>query len=129
MTNQIEWEWNHLPKAENDYLETMDQEIIREVQAFHQTFPEYSITPLVALQTMEQYLGVANICIKDESYRFGLNAFKVLGGSYAIAKYLRNQSNIDTTDYTFFTATDGNLGRGVAWAAVLITQKAVVWML
>ena len=29
-----------------------------------------------------------NIWIKDESYRFGLNAFKVLGGSYAARKYL-----------------------------------------
>ena len=30
--------------------------------------------------------------------------------------------------YTFFTATDGNHGRGVAWAANRLGQKAVVHM-
>ena len=80
MAKQIEWEWNHLPKAENDYLETMDQEIIREVQAFHQTFPEYSITPLVALQTMEQYLGVAN---RSEERRVGKECLRLCSSRWS----------------------------------------------
>ena len=83
--------------------------------------------------------------MKDESYRFGLNAFKVLGGSFAIAKYIAQQTGKDVSDLpysvltsealreefgqaTFFTATDGNHGRGVAWAANRLGQKAVVFM-
>ena len=85
------------------------------------------------------------LCVKDESYRFGLNAFKVLGGSFAMANYIADETGKDvadcTFDYltsdqlakdfgqaTFFTATDGNHGRGVAWAANKLGQKAVVHM-
>ena len=99
---------------------------------FHKSFPEYKETPLVSLDNLAKQLGVNNIYIKDESYRFGLNAFKVLGGSYAIGKYIANKLNKDISelpyekmvskevkdilgDITFVTATDGNHGRGVAW--------------
>ena len=83
--------------------------------------------------------------VKDESFLFGLNAFKVLGGSFAMASYIAKEMGRDvsemTYDYltseafrkefgqaTFFTATDGNHGRGVAWAANKLGQKAVVHM-
>ena len=83
--------------------------------------------------------------MKDESYRFGLNAFKVLGGSFAMANYIAGKIGRPVSDMTydyltsdelardfgqatFFTATDGNHGRGVAWAANKLGQKAVVHM-
>ena len=37
---------------------------------------------------MAKYLGLGKLFVKDESYRFGLNAFKVLGGSFAMANYI-----------------------------------------
>ena len=94
---------------------------------------------------MAKHLGLGSLFVKDESYRFGLNAFKVLGGSFAMARYIAQQMGRDvgemTYDYltseafrqefgqaTFFTATDGNHGRGVAWAANKLGQKAVVHM-
>ena len=94
---------------------------------------------------MAKYLGLGGLFVKDESYRFGLNAFKVLGGSFAMARYIAHQMGRHvsemTYDYltseelqrefgqaTFFTATDGNHGRGVAWAANKLRQKAVVHM-
>lgn len=40
---------------------------------------------------MAQYLGLAGVYVKDESYRFGLNAFKVLGGSFAMARYIAGE--------------------------------------
>ena len=52
---------------------------------FHSTFPVYQKTPLVSLKNLAEKTGVKNIFLKDESYRFGLNAFKVLGAGYAIA--------------------------------------------
>ena len=115
------------------------------VRHFHQSFPEYSVTPLVELKSLAEELGVSNIFVKDESYRFGLNAFKVLGGSYAIAKEIGIRMGISEEELTlarllqpdvqarlgqlrFVTATDGNHGRGIAWAANKLRQKCVVRM-
>ena len=55
---------------------------------FHASFPIYQPTPLTALPNLAQALGVGDIRVKDESFRFGLNAFKVLGGSYAMGRYI-----------------------------------------
>ena len=44
------------------------------------------------LEKLASYIGVDSLFVKDESYRFGLNAFKVLGGSYAMAKYVAQQT-------------------------------------
>ena len=59
-------------------------------RSFHGSFPQYSITS-AQLDGMAQYLGLAGVYVKDESYRFGLNAFKVLGGSFAMAKYIAKE--------------------------------------
>ena len=94
---------------------------------------------------MAEYLSLGSLFVKDESYRFGLNAFKVLGGSFAMARYIAKETGRDVSEMTydlmtgeelkkefgqatFFTATDGNHGRGVAWAANRLGQKAVVHM-
>lgn len=94
---------------------------------------------------MASYFGLGQVYVKDESYRFGLNAFKVLGGSFAMARYIAKETGRDVSELpysvltsdalreefgqaTFFTATDGNHGRGVAWAANKLRQKAVVHM-
>lgn len=115
------------------------------VRRFHQSFPEYSVTPLVELKSLAEELGVSNIFVKDESYRFGLNAFKVLGGSYAIAREIGTRMGISEEELTlarllqpdvqarlgqlrFVTATDGNHGRGVAWTAQRLGHRAVVFM-
>ena len=112
---------------------------------FHQSFPEYSVTPLVKLEVLAEELGVQSIYVKDESYRFGLNAFKVLGGSYAIAREIGRLLGLKEEELTldrllapdvkerlgtltFVTATDGNHGRGVAWTAQRLGHRAVVFM-
>ena len=116
-----------------------------DVLCFHQSFPEYSVTPLVKLEYLAQKLGIKGIYVKDESYRFGLNAFKVLGGSYAIAREIARRLHLQESEInyqtllspqvrkklgelTFVTATDGNHGRGVAWTAQRLGQRAVVFM-
>lgn len=121
---------------------------VREVQKardFHRSIPEYQETPLRDLRALAKRLGVGGVYVKDESYRFGLNSFKALGGSYAIARYAAEQMEKNISDMTwedftsdaarkkigqitFFTATDGNHGRGVAWAARQLGQKCVVYM-
>lgn len=141
----IKWAVNHMPKTEDANLKVMALPEVKKARAFHESFPQYSITPLVKLEKMAEHLGLGQVYVKDESYRFGLNAFKVLGGSFAMARYIAKQTGRDVSELpyqvltseklkeefgqaTFFTATDGNHGRGVAWAANKLGQKAVVLM-
>lgn len=142
---QIKWAVNTMPKTGDQNLSVMAKEEIAKARSFHESFPQYGKTPLVSLQNMADYLGLGQIYLKDESYRFGLNAFKVLGGSFAIAKYIAKQTGKEVSGLpyqvltseglrkefgqaAFFTATDGNHGRGVAWAANKLGQKSVVYM-
>ena len=145
MADKIQWAGNTMPKSDDKHLGIMSLDHVKKARAFHQSFPQYTVTPLARLDGQAARLGLSNLCVKDESYRFGLNAFKVLGGSFAMANYIADETGKDvadcTFDYltsdqlaedfgqaTFFTATDGNHGRGVAWAANNLGQKAVVHM-
>ena len=145
MKETIKWVKNSMPASEDRQLDVMSLNHVAKARAFHNSFPQYSVTPLARLDGMAEHLGLGGLFVKDESYRFGLNAFKVLGGSFAMARYIAQQMGRDvsemTYDYltsedfrkefgqaTFFTATDGNHGRGVAWAANKLGQKAVVHM-
>ena len=142
---KIQWAKNSMPKTADKQLAVMSLENVGKARKFHESFPQYSVTPLAQLKGMAEYLGLGSLFVKDESYRFGLNAFKVLGGSFAMARYIAGQlgKDVSEVDYnyltgdklkeefgqaTFFTATDGNHGRGVAWAANRLGQKAVVLM-
>ena len=144
-TAQIKWTLNHIAKSEDKQVENMSVAEMEKAGNFHKSFPQYEVTPLTPLNNLADYLGVKRLYVKDESYRFGLNAFKVLGGSYAIARYIAQQLGKDVSEVpynvltseklreefgqaTFFTATDGNHGRGVAWAANKLGQKCVVRM-
>ncbi len=132
-------------KYKKTSVEYMDKEAVDKVRNFHKSFPEYKVTPLHSLNELSEKLGVSSIWVKDESYRFGLNAFKVLGGAYAVGKYLAEKLSMDISelsfeklkseeikeklgDITFVTATDGNHGKGIAWAARKLGQKSVVFM-
>ena len=96
----------------------------REALAFHRTLPGYAPTPLADLKGLAGHLGLKGLFVKDESARFGLNSFKSLGGSFAMQKLLSE----GPAGQTFVTATDGNHGRGIAWAARTLGQKAVVFL-
>lgn len=104
--------------------------------AFHKKLDGYQPTPLRCLSALAVKLGVAGLYVKDESKRFGLNAFKGLGGSYALGRVIADKLGKDIDEvgeipegsFTFVTATDGNHGRGVAWAAKNLKQHAVVYM-
>lgn len=98
-------------------------ETFADVRAFHRTLPGYQPTPLVALPDLAKEVGVKGVYIKDESKRFGLNAFKALGASYAIHK-LFPDGNVGLT----VTATDGNHGKGMAWSTHRLGGHAVVFM-
>ncbi|EGQ8195598.1 diaminopropionate ammonia-lyase [Vibrio parahaemolyticus] len=121
--------------------ELFSVEQAKQARAFHSQIDGYQPTPLVSLPALAKQLGVKAILVKDESKRFGLNAFKVLGGSYALGRQLAKHLNVDIAEIdlktvsskleaplTFATATAGNHGTGVAWAAREMGQQAVVYM-
>jgi len=145
--NDYKWTGNQRaraagPKTKVEFLGT---DAAGKVKQFHMSFPQYSKTPLHSLTELSKCLGLGKIWIKDESYRFGLNAFKVLGGSYAIGSYIADAVGMDESrmsletlrskdtfqklgETVFVTATDGNHGRGVAWAARELGHRSVVFM-
>lgn len=146
MSNRVKAvHFEHKTRERKIPVERFGMENAKVVNTFHKSFPEYQVTPLADLKELAKQTGVARICVKDESYRFGLNAFKALGGSYAIGKYIAKLLKMDISDLsfekmtspemretlgdvTFITATDGNHGRGVAWTANRLQQKSVVYM-
>ena len=122
-----------------------DKKAAENALRFHRTLPGYAMTELVSLDGAAKELGVKKVLVKDESPRFGLNAFKGLGGSYAVFRILCDRFGLDpekavfgdfTSDemkakcsgITFVTATDGNHGKGVAWAAKLFGCSSHVYM-
>ena len=145
MNAPIKWVPNRMPASEDRNLGIMSLPNIAKARFFHSSFPQYSPTPLADLEGMAKYLGLGGLYVKNEAHRFGLNAFKVLGGSFAMARYIAKSMNRDVSEMTynyltsaalreefgqatFFSATDGNHGRGVAWAAHTLGQKAVIRM-
>ncbi len=143
---KILWKLNTLPKTDKEgCIKFLGRDEVSKAKNFHESFSEYDKTPLVELDNLAKKIGLKGIYLKDESYRFGLNAFKVLGGSFAMGRYLADKLGEDIKDLpyerltsdevreklgdiTFVTATDGNHGRGVAWTANRLKQKSVVYM-
>ena len=115
------------------------------VQAFHEALPECARTALVPLPELAESLGIKAAFIKDESTRFGLKAFKGLGGSYAVFRAVCERLGLDYRETSieelqsdeihrqiaelhFVTATDGNHGKGVAWAGAKLGCQAHVYL-
>ena len=128
---------------DKECLKPFSSQEVHKVRSFHASmWGYYQPTALVALPHLAAWLGVKSVYVKDESTRFGLGAFKGLGGSYALCSYLAERfdlplnfdaiknANIEgkAPGLTFATTTDGNHGRGIAWTAKILGVKAVVYM-
>lgn len=136
---------NTMKRASEADLSAYAPENAARVRRFHASLPGYAPTPLVSLPALAGRLGIKHFLVKDESRRFGLNAFKVLGSSWAVGRYLGRllgrdggdvefarlaspESRAKTGDITFITATDGNHGRGLARTARLFGYPCIVLM-
>lgn len=100
---------------------------------FHRRLPGYAPTPLRRARAAERSLSARRVLVKDESNRFGLPAFKILGASWAFYRELQEARRFSGDDWRdleelahlardalpplLVTATDGNHGRGVARVA------------
>ncbi|BBU94569.1 diaminopropionate ammonia-lyase [Providencia hangzhouensis] len=147
MQEQLKYYINHsrFKQKPTANLASFSQAELHKAWQFHRSIPEYAPTPLYHLPALAKSLNVGQIYLKDESQRFGLKAFKALGGAYAMACHIAEELGRDISELpynvmvsnevreqlngiTFATTTDGNHGRGVAWMARQLKQKSVVYM-
>src|SRR5215470_18094439 len=111
---------------------------------FHRRLPGYAPTRLADAPGLAHLLGVGAVWVKDESSRFGLPAFKILGASWATYLALRQRLGHDFTPWdtlddlkaqleplrplALVAATDGNHGRAVAHMARLLGLEVHIFV-
>ena len=83
-----------------------------------------SAASLADLAGMAECLGLGGLLIKDESYHFGLNAFKVLGGSFAIVRYIADETGKDVSECDFDYLASDQLERDFDHATVSALEGA-----
>lgn len=110
------------------------------IDSFHCQF-DRKPTRLVRLDGIAREIGIGAVYIKDESSRFGLSAFKILGATWgafrAIAKKLNLslETNVETTKYalaahptSLYSASAGNHGLAVARVGSIFSLPVHVWV-
>jgi diaminopropionate ammonia-lyase len=132
-----------VPDGEIDKI--LPPDLPRNTRRFHREIPGYRMSPLKALPNLAEHLGLGGIWVKDESARLDLGSFKVLGGSYAIYQLIKRRLGMADKEIpvahvlqgalrdrlgpiVFAAATDGNHGRGVAWAARQMGFQSVIYV-
>jgi len=112
-----------------------------EVLSFHRTLPSYAPTPLIPLPSLAASLNIGNVLLKDESNRFDLPAFKILGASWATYRAVAAQCGLPLTisleelgnaarkqEIRLVTCTEGNWGRAVARMAKYLQIPAIIFV-
>ena len=141
--NLIKWQHNPLRDlAPSESLAVFDRVQADQVRRYHQSWPRYRPTPLRSLHGLAARWGLEEVLVKDESQRWGLRAFKGLGGTHGVGRYLAEYYGLSpgadfsalTAHYplrppvVFATATDGNHGVGIAWAATQLGHTSKIYM-
>ena len=49
MADKIQWAGNTMPKSDDKHLGIMSLDHVKKARAFHQSFPQYTVTPLARL--------------------------------------------------------------------------------
>lgn len=93
------------------------------------------------MSDLAQELGVAHVFVKDESKRFGLPSFKILGASWAIHCAICEKAALPTTvsikeaglaarhhNVRLVTCSAGNWGRAVARMGSYLGIKVAVYV-
>src|SRR6478736_3240056 len=79
-----------------------------EMCAFFAAHPQLTATPTKPLDDLATTLGLGSLLVKDETARFGLNAFKLLGARFAIETLLSDGTL--HAGQTIVCASEGNHG-------------------
>ena len=119
------------PRAGTPGIVVLTEAGFRRARAAIAAWPGYAPTPLRDLPALAADAGVATLRLKDEASRFGLGSFKAIGGAYAVANLLANETvraGTKPADITGACATDGNHGRAVAWGAQRLGCRCVIFV-
>ena len=125
----LKWKYkNFLINKNNNFnkkniLKILSSEYIDEAYKTISSWDNYSPTPLISLNKLNEKLKLNKILYKDESKRFHLKSFKALGGAYAVEKIIKGN---DKT--VISTATAGNHGRSVAWGSKKLGLKCKIFI-
>jgi diaminopropionate ammonia-lyase len=103
------------PRARTGRLNPFDAREYDDLNTFYARHPQLEPTQLETLPALARALGLLALHVKDESTRFGLNAFKSLGVRYAVDRLQRDGRLSERA--TLVCASAGNHGRAVARAA------------
>jgi diaminopropionate ammonia-lyase len=95
-------------------------------RAFFTQQPAFAPTPLHRCASMARDLGIGELFVKDETARYGLNAFKAVGAAFAV-DVLRQRGDVRTGD-VLVCASEGNHGRAVARVAREVGCRARIYM-
>lgn len=112
------------------------------IEAFHKTLPHYGETKLHNLPSVASELGFSHVFIKDESTRFGLPSFKILGASWTIQQTICKRLDLpkttsldelkkalkDRKDLRLVTCTEGNWGRACARMAKYLGTPVTIYV-
>ena len=104
-------------------LAQLPEKFIDEAIETISSWDNYTPTPLIKLNKLNDELKLNNIYYKDEDKRFDLKSFKALGGAFAVYKIASEKKDI-----TVSTATAGNHGRSVAWGAQRLGLKCKIFI-
>jgi diaminopropionate ammonia-lyase len=115
-----------LGPVEPDSPAALPADEIARVRAFFESRPDLNPTPLRALPDLAREIGIASLLVKDESARFGLPAFKIVGVTYALHRLIED-GRLHPGDIVC-CATAGNHGRAVARVARERGIRAVVYV-
>jgi len=130
----------------SEYTDLFTEDKVKKIHKFHKSLEHfYNVTRLEKLDALAHDMGIFKLYIKNESRRGNFNAFKLLGGSYAVANIIYRKLGLDIgqvgkkvhkkkenlemiKSLTFAAASDGNHGKSVAWAANILGAKSIVYM-
>jgi diaminopropionate ammonia-lyase len=108
---------------------------------FHKSFSESKTTPMIELPEVAQQFGIGHVYVKDESFRFGLPSFKILGASWGVFRAICEKTGLPSSasleeaghaarnaDINLVSCTDGNWGRAVARTARYMGIRATIFV-
>ena len=98
----------NVPEVDQVDLSAFSEGKAKETRRFHESIPAYNRTPLVQLRGLGGKLGGKGIFVKNEAERFGMKAFKGLGGTYAMFRILCRELGLDPgkVDFSEFQKAD-----------------------
>ena len=81
----------HQPSPFPEFDDNLNSRNMEKAHHAISAWPHYHPTPLISLDKLADFCGVAAVYYKDESQRLDLKSFKALGGAYAVSNLVASK--------------------------------------